>query len=165
MLLILFVLSLALFILVQNKIRDRQTEQTLVATVFAPANTSPPVVELKSARATKNTLTIVLSISGLEIVKTPDDFENIVCDPYIRSKEHIQLTLNYREGEIPKQVGEPIIITYEYGIDAKEYQSLNIEMEFTIGPCGPYFTESNVTPYPPIDLMANYQLAFSVPVK
>jgi len=167
-LLTLFVFSVVVFVFVQienSTNSDKQIEQTLVATVFAPSNNPPPVVELKSAQATKNTLTIVLSVSGLEIVKTPDDFENIVCNPYIRNKEQIQLTLNYREGDIPDRIGEPLIITYEYDIDAREHQSLNIEMDFTIGPCGQSFTESSVTPYPPVDLIANYQLAFSVPVK
>jgi len=50
-------------------------------------------------------------------------------------------------------------------MDSKKYQSLHIEMDFTIGPCGPFFQESNITPYPPIDLIGNYKLSFVVPIK
>lgn len=138
-------------------------QQTALATVFAPTE-HPPVVKLISAKANSTTLTVVVAISDLELVKNPDDFENIICDPYIRSDKPVQLTLNYREGEIPITVGQPIVITYEYGMNPKEYKSLNVEMGITIGPCGPHFQESNVTPYP-VDIIANYNLSFIVPIK
>ncbi|MCC6684502.1 MAG: hypothetical protein IT247_05475 [Bacteroidia bacterium] len=138
-------------------------QQTALATIFAPTE-HPPVVELTSVQANSTTLTIVLTVSGLELVKNPDDFENIICDPYIRTDKPVQLILNYREGEIPSQVGEPIVITYEYSMDSKEYKSLNVEMDISIGPCGPHFQESSVTPYP-VDLIANYKLSFVVSIK
>jgi hypothetical protein len=146
-----------------TKVNSQNYHQTALATVFAPTK-YPPVVELTSVQANSKTLTIILTVSGLELIKNPDDFENIICDPYIRTNEPIQLTLNYREGTIPSQVGEPIIITYEYSMDSKEYQNLNVEMDITIGPCGPHFQESRVTPYP-VGLIANYKLSFVVPIK
>jgi hypothetical protein len=159
--------SLVVFSSLQNshsrKDAAQDYQQTALATIFAPTE-HPPVVKLISAMANSTTLTVVVAISDLELVKNPDDFENIICDPYIRSDKPVQLTLSYREGEIPSKVGQPIIITYQYSMDSNEYKNLNIEMDISIGPCGPHFQESNVTPYP-VDLIANYKLSFSVPIK
>lgn len=120
------------------------------------------------AYANPNLLRLNLGISDLERVANPDDLENIVCDPYINPDEPVSLTLNYREAQIPSQVGEPIEITYEYYIDATEYGSLTLNLDLTIGPCANYlnFQETNVTRSSPLpDLLANYHLQFQVPVQ
>jgi hypothetical protein len=148
----------------QSKDNEQIYEQTAMATIFAPTE-HPPVVELVSAHANPDSLTFVISISGLELVKVPSDLENIVCDPYIRTDEHVQFTSFYRASEIPDQVGEPIFITYEYGMDAQELQELHVNLDLTIGPCGPDLQEMLVTPSPKIDLIANYSLSFVVPIK
>jgi hypothetical protein len=137
--------------------------QTAMPTIFAPTP-HPSVVTLNWAYANPNLLRINLTISGLELVANADDLENLICTPYIDPDEPVSLTLNYREAQIPNQRGDPIEITYEYGMDAGGYESLAFSLDLTIGPCGPHFDESNVTPYP-TDLIANYHLTFSVPVE
>ncbi len=158
--------SLAIIASLQNPNPTKGSSQiyreTALATIFAPTE-HPPVVELISAQANSTTLTFVIKVSGLELVKNSDDFVNIICDPYIRTEEPVQLTFSYRESKIPSQVGDPIVIMYQYRMDSKEYQSLNVDMDITLGPCGPAFQESSVTPYP-VDLIANYKLSFVVPI-
>ena len=147
-----------------QKTNSQEYHQTALATFFAPTKYSP-VVELSSAQANSKKLTFILTVSGLDLIKNSDDFENIVCDPLIRTDEGVPLTLSYQYGSIPSRIGEPLVITYEYSMDAKNFQSLHIKLDFTLGPCGPYFQETNITPYPPIDLIANYKLSFVVPIK
>jgi hypothetical protein len=166
---IIVILAASILVIVNTKIftakgNNQEYHQTALATFFAPTKYSP-IVELTSTQANSKKLTIILTVSGLGLIKSPDDFENIVCDPYITTDEGVQLTLTYRYGAISSRVEEPLVITYEYSMDSKKYQSLNIKMDFTIGPCGPYFQISNITPYPPIDLIANYKLSFVVPIK
>lgn len=136
--------------------------QTAMPTVFAPTP-HPPVVTLNWAYANPSLLRINLTISGLELVGNIDDLENVICNPYIDPDEPVSLTLNYREAQIPSRLGDPIELTYEYSMDAIEYKELTLNLDLSVGPCGPHFQESNVTPYP-IDLIANYHLTFSVPV-
>ncbi|HAF62430.1 MAG TPA: hypothetical protein DCK95_08900 [Anaerolineaceae bacterium] len=143
---------------------EQFTRQTAVATVFAPTE-HPPVVELQSAQADPKTLTIVLSLTGLELVEQPLDLDTVVCDPYIQTDEHVQFTSFYRESEFPEKIGDPIIITYQYGMDAGEFNELNIRLDLTIGPCGPDLQEMLVTPAPKINLVANYVLNFVVPIE
>ena len=166
---IIVILAASLLVIVYTNIfpakgNHQEYHQTALATFFAPTKYSP-VVELSSAQANSKKLTFILTVSGLDLIKTSDDFENIVCDPLIRTDEGVPLTLTYQYGPIPSRVEDPIVITYEYSMDAKKFQSLHIKLDFTLGPCGPYFQESNITPYPPIDLIANYKLSFAVPIK
>lgn len=137
--------------------------QTAISTIFAPT-AQPPVVTLNRVYANPSVLRINLTISGLELVTNADDLENVVCDPYVNPDEPISLSLSYREAQIPIRSGDPIKITYEYSMDASGYESLTLNLDLTIGPCGPHFQESNVTPYP-VDLIANYHLFFSVLVE
>ena len=136
-------------------------QQTALVTVFAPTG-HPPVVTLTSAQADSSKLTVTLAVSGLELVKNPDDFENMICDPYLQTDPPLQWIFKSRESRLPEKVGGPIIIIYEYGIKARSNQDLNIEMTFTIGPCRPHIQNANATPHPTVDLIANYKLAFTV---
>jgi hypothetical protein len=166
---IIVILAASILVIVNTKIfpakgNNKEYHQTALATFFAPTKYSP-IVELTSAQANSKKLTILLTVTGLGLIKSSDDFENMVCDPYIKTSEDVQLALTYRYAPIPSRVEDPLVITYEYSMDSNKYQSLHIEMDFTIGPCGPYFQESNITPYPPIDLIGNYKLSFVVPIK
>jgi hypothetical protein len=141
--------------------------QTALATIFAPKEYSP-VVTLKSAQASSNTLKFTLAISGLELVKNSDDFDNIICEPHLKTNPPVQWVTKGYENQIPEKAGDPILVTYkyEYSIETEKYQNLSVEMTLTIGPCGlSGFQESNATPYPRVDLIANYKLAFTVPIK
>ncbi|RJP56045.1 MAG: hypothetical protein C4557_00340 [Anaerolineaceae bacterium] len=142
-------------------------DQTAMPTIFAPTS-NPPVVTLNWAYADTELLRLNLSISGMDLIANVDDLENMVCNPHINPDEPISLTLNYREAQIPSASGEPIEITYEYGMDAENLESLGLELDLTIGPCADYlnFQETNVTPLSPLpDLIANYHLSFQVPVQ
>jgi hypothetical protein len=143
---------------------NQTPQQTALATVFAPTE-HPPVLTLTSVQADSDTLKFTLVVSKLELVKNSDDFENIICDPYLQINPPVQQTIKYRESQIPEKAGDPIVITYEYDIEAKTYQSLSVDITFTIGPCGPDFKEAIGTPYPTVDLIAAYKLAFTVPIK
>lgn len=147
-----------------SKLNGQDYPQLAMATVFAPKE-KPPVVELISAQADAESLTFTYSITGLELVTKQDweSAENVICEPYIRSEEGVDLTFSYRERDIPEKIGEPIIVSYIYQMEPSEHQKLHLEMDITLGPCGPFFDESNVSP-PLIDLIANYRLSFVVPV-
>lgn len=140
--------------------------QTAIPTIFAPTQ-SPPIVILNSAYANSNLLRLNFTISKLELVANADDLENVICNPYINPDEPVSLTFNYREAEIPSLAGEPILLTYEYNMDAKEYKSLTLALDLVIGPCADYLNaqEINVTTSPLSDLIASYHLSFQVQVQ
>jgi len=140
------------------------TRQTAQATVFAPAE-QPAVVELLSAQADSQTLTITLAISGLDILTQPLDLDNLVCDPYLQTGGHVSLSSFYRETEFPDQADDPIILTYRYGMDSGDLKELHIRLDLTIGPCGPDLQEMLVTPAPKSHLIANYVFDFVVPIE
>ena len=144
--------------------QDQIAAQTAQVTLFAPTE-HPAVVELLSASPNPDKLTLTVSISGLELVRDLTDFDNIICEPYLRTDEHVQFTSYYRESDIPSQVGDPILITYEYsGMQASDLEQLHVHVDLTLGPCGPDFQEMSVTPAPRIDLIANYSFSFTVPI-
>ena len=114
------------------------------------------------AVAAKDTLTVTLSISGIDFSSNPDAFSNLVCNPNITSEEQVKKTFVSFESDQQ----EPTQITYIYDLQGNTYQILHAEMDWTIGPCGTYLNEgqSNATPFP-AELMTNYHFTFEVPVK
>jgi len=139
--------------------------QTAQITLFAPT-VRPAVVELRSASASSDKLTFTIAVSGLELVSDLISLENTICEPYLRTDEHVQFTSYYRESDIPTEVGDPILITYEYGgMQVSDLQQLHVHVDLTLGPCGPDFQEMSVTPAPKIALIANYSFSFSVPIE
>ncbi len=139
--------------------------QTAQVTLFAPT-AQPAVVELRSASASSDKLTFTITISGLELVSDLTSLENTICEPYLRTDEHVQFTSYYRESDIPTELSDPILITYAYGgMQAADLQQLHVHVDLTLGPCGPDFQEMSVTPAPRIDLIANYSLSFTVPIE
>lgn len=137
--------------------------QTAQVTQFAPTQ-HHAVVELQSASASSDKLTFVISISGLDLVKNYSDLDNVICQPYLRTDEHIQFSSYYQESSIPTDPDDPILITYEYGMQHSEVEQLHVHVDLTIGPCGPDLQEMLVTPSPKIDLIANYSFSFVVAV-
>ncbi|MGV8026228.1 MAG: hypothetical protein AB2L18_06715 [Anaerolineaceae bacterium] len=140
------------------------TAQTAQVTQFAPTE-QPAVVELRSASANSDKLTFVVSILGLELVKDYTDLENVICQPYLRTDEHVQFSSYYQESSIPSEPGDPILITYEYGMQEADLEKLHVHVDLTIGPCGPDLQEMLVTPSPKIDLIANYSFSFVVVIE
>lgn len=114
------------------------------------------------AAATKETLKVTLSISGIDFSNSPDAFSNLVCNPNITTEEEVQKVFTSFEG----YEGDLKQITYVYDLRGNTYQTLHAEMDWTIGPCGTYMNEgqSNATPFP-AELMTNYHFTFEVPVE
>jgi len=138
--------------------------QTAQVTLFAPT-AQPAVVELRSASASTDQLTFTIAISGLELVSDLTSLENTICEPYLRTDEHVQFTTYYRESDIPTELGDPIFITYAYGgMQASDLQQLHAHVDVTLGPCGSDFQEMSVTPASKIDLITNYSFSFTVPI-
>ena len=119
-------------------------------------------LDFVNATATQETLTVTLSITGLDVANNPDAISNMVCDPNITTKEEVQKTYKSLEGN----EGDPIQLTYTYLLKGNHYQTLHAEIDWTIGPCGSYLNggQSNATPYP-AELMTNYHFTFTVPVE
>lgn len=139
-------------------------QQVAQATVFASTD-QPPVVELVSSNATSELLTFTIRITGFELIENAMDIPNMVCDPYFTTGEDLHITNSYRESEFPSTPGGPLTITYQYGIDAGTLEELNINLNITLGPCGPRYEVRNLTPAPSIPLIANYSMVFTVPVE
>lgn len=147
-----------------SETHEQFTAQTAQVTQFAPTE-QPAVVELRSASANSDKLTFVVSIFGLELVEDYTDLENVICQPYLRTDEHVQFSSYYQESSIPPEPGDPILITYEYGIQESDLEQLHVHVDLTIGPCGPDLQEMLVTPSPKIDLIANYSFSFVVAIE
>lgn len=113
-----------------------------------------------NATATKEKLTVTLSITGIDFPNIPDAFSDRVCVPYITTKEGVEKEFVSFE----RDQKDPTQITYGYELRGNTFQFLHVEMDWTIGPCGPSANESNVTPFP-AELMTNYHFTFIVPVK
>ena len=114
------------------------------------------------ATATKETLRFKLSISGINYSDDPNSFDNLVCNPYITTEEEVEkIFMSYEWDQ-----EDPTQITYVYELRGNTYQTLHVEVDWTIGPCGTYLNEgqSNATPFP-AELMTNYHFTFKVPVK
>lgn len=123
---------------------------------------SIPSVEMKEVKATEESLTFSFLISGLNQVKTIEDFDNLICDPYLQLDEPIVNQLVYHEAEIQN---EPLFVIYSYDISAEKGERISGKIDLTIGPCGNYgFNESNVTAVPPSNLIGNYIMDFDVQV-
>ena len=139
-------------------------QQVAQATVFALSE-QPPVVELISFSATPDLLTFTIRITGFELIENAMDIPNMVCDPYFTTGENLHITTTSGETEMPSKPGGPITITYRYGIDAGTLEELDLHLNITLGPCGPRLDEMNITPAPPIPLIANYSMNFTVPIQ
>lgn len=125
-----------------------------------------PTVELSEINASSTKLHFVITVNHLSQVKTIDDFDNLICDPYIEANDLGEMSISSKEGKISSNSNDPLIITYEYNIAAKTSQKIIGKINFTIGPCGNYgFNEINKTPLPASDLIGNYVLSFETTVK
>ncbi len=138
--------------------------QVAQATVFAPTD-QPPVVELISFSATPDLLTFTIRITGFELLRNRMDFSNMICDPYFTTGENLNITTTSRRTDWTSKPGGPITITYGYGIDVGTLEELNVHLNITLGPCGQRSPARNFTPAPPIPLIANYSMNFTVPIQ
>lgn len=139
--------------------KDTNYPATVSATSFSPEGDQIKL-GISSAVATKDTLTVSLTISGLDLSKGPASVSDLVCVPYILTKENVGIEFK----SLDVFAGNPNKIDYTYTLSGNVYRTLNIDMDWTIGPCGTALNESNVTPVPE-PLMTNYHFTFSVPVK
>lgn len=110
--------------------------------------------------ATKDTLTLNLTLSGIDLGENFSKFDHIVCDPLIKTQENVEVTFKSRE----VIQGDPWQVIYVYQLRGNTFSTLNVDMDWTIGPCDIALNESNVTPVAE-PLLTNYHFTFSVPVK
>jgi hypothetical protein len=151
-----FILSLFVYILANKGIFVKRTD----------SNNLGPTVELSEINASSTILHFVIIVNHLPQVRTIDDFDNLICDPYIEANDLGEMSISSKEGKISSSSNDPLIITYEYNIAAKKGQKVIGKINFTIGPCGNYgYNEINKTPLPPADLIGNYVLDFETTVQ
>ncbi len=118
-------------------------------------------LKLEGVTATRNLLTLHLSISGLELSTGPDgNFESLVCVPFVTSSQPVTRVFVHQEVAL----GDPTQVTYEYSLSDNTYDALDLTIDWTIGPCDPSFDESNVTPAPQ-PLLMNSRFTYKVPVE
>ena len=122
-----------------------------------------PVVKVLSAKINDGVLTFVLAIKNFSILKTVEDFDNLICDPAIRTDQPIQLIFKSKEGTTTNDGSEQTTIRYEYLVKGNpSSEEIGINMDFTLGPCGNYSDNSGVAPSPASNVIANYQIEFKV---
>ncbi len=132
------------------------------------------------AYADSSRVDFALIIDGLNL---PDGAQigEYVCRPNVYTLEHIALSVPGGEhydnnfGQIGKEQlsGAPIILAFEYQLQSeiKEYETINLVVDLTIGPCGAKWSApeswtgpwSSQTATPP-PLVGTYHLSFQVPV-
>lgn len=115
---------------------------------------------MAGSSATKDSLTLNLTLSGIDLGGNPADFDHLVCDPLISTKENVEVIFKSREVFL----GDPVQVIYVYQLQGNKYRILNVVMDWTIGPCDTALNESNVTPVPQ-PLWINSHFTFAVPVK
>jgi hypothetical protein len=139
-------------------------DRTAISTIFVK-EAQALTVELDWAYANQDLLKFAIKIRGLE---TTDNLGEWICDPYITMDEPIQYQLRSGSlGPVYDASGEFIQAVYEYEVNAGDYDSLKVDLDLTIGPCGEQFNfqENNITPLARTSLIGNYHLTFQVPVK
>ena len=139
-------------------------DQTAAPTLFVKWQTVP-TVKLDWAYANQNLLKFSLKIYDLGPNIDPADW---ICNPYITMDKPVPRSLSgYQMRTVYDTSEESLQATYEYEINAGDYDSLVIDMDITIGPCADYWNaqESNVIPSVIPELVGNYHLSFQVLVK
>lgn len=138
--------------------------QTAVPTIYV--QWSPvPVIELDWAYANRNLLKFAVIVHNLEPNMDPVDW---ICYPQVTIEKPVPHRLRaYEMTPIYDASGASVRATYEYGINARDYDSLTVNTAIIIGPCADYlnFAETNVTPFVKPELVGKYYLSFQVPVK
>lgn len=118
-------------------------------------------LDILDVSASKDQLVLTLSISGLDLQTKPEDIENLVCDPHITTKERLG---GVRLQSRTPIIGNPTIIEYVFKLTGNTYSRMNIDMDWTIGPCGIAMDNSNVVPGND-PLLTSYHFVFSLPVQ
>jgi hypothetical protein len=104
-------------------------------------------MQLNEVKADAELLTVDFKIQGFVFASGPDSktagnsFENAVCDPIIKWDKS-QLTRLVSKAIYPTKNG--YILSYQYQLPMQSPQIADLHAEIVIGPCGPYFTESNL---------------------
>jgi hypothetical protein len=143
----------------------------LVPGVGGPQTQSGIQVKLNWAYADENRAAWQITVTGLAI-PAGAQIDDYICSPWITTAEGVHIDDPGRQVEILKdQPGSPIQITYVAypHLDPSLYDHLTLNLDLTIGPCGPWWNYQEVytgpgpTPTPP-PLIGNYHLTFRMPV-
>lgn len=138
-------------------------DQTAVPTLFVKWS-KVPTVKLDWTYADQRLLKFSLIVYQLPANSIPDDW---ICIPRIKIDDPVPRKLSgYTMTPFHDASGEAVQVIYEYEIDARDRDTLAIDMDLVIGPCADYlnFQETNVTPEVIPELVGNYHLSFQVPV-
>jgi hypothetical protein len=109
-----------------------------------------------------------LSISGLSIPQG-SQLSDFVCDPYLTNDEGVDLNQNgHFTQNVNDQNGEQFSISYisYQNIDAEKIHNLHVNLDLTVGPCGPEGIPHKRSDFPPtpVPLIGTFHLAFDIPI-
>lgn len=125
-------------------------------------------VNLNWAYADEARVAFQITITGL----TPEQaahINNYVCKPYITNDSGVFIDVHIADVSVhANQQWNPVDVTYVafQQIDAGKHSGLNLSLDITVGPCGPYwnFQEKNLPVITPFPVYGNYHLDFQTPV-
>lgn len=127
-------------------------------TLFSPEGAQIKM-GINDAKADENELTLSLTLSGMDLANHPEYMESLVCIPYIDTMQNVGTVFTGHN----VSPGSPNVINYTYALKGNTYAKLDIDLDWTVGPCSMTAMESNVTPVPE-PLLVNSHFEFSVPV-
>ncbi len=145
--------------------------EALAAAPLASDSKNGVTVTLEWAYMDESRLAYQLTLTGLSVPKG-QNLGDFVCDPYLTDKQGVALNPFSSSNTVSQvQPGQPYEFVYVYyqHVDATQTPYLDLNLELTLGPCGPWwnfdqvYTGPGPTPTPP-PLMGNYHLSFRVPV-
>lgn len=146
----------------------RQSGQPGNLTVTATPSIENLKVNLNWAYADEARVAFQITIIGLSPQQTAN-INNYVCNPYITNDSGVHIGVNLADVSIhADQEFTPVDLTYigYQKLDASKHSTVNLSLDLTVGPCGPYwnFPENNLPAMTPYPLNGNYHLNFQTPV-
>ncbi len=133
---------------------------TAVSTTLFSQEGAQIKMGINDATADENELNLSLTLSGLDLASHPEYVDSLVCIPYVVTKQNVGTVFK----SLTVSPGDPNVIHYTYALTGNAYAKLDINMDWTVGPCSVSMNESNVTPVPE-SLLVNSHFEFSVPVE
>ena len=132
---------------------------------FAPVTPLSLQVTLTEVRATQQTLTLVFRIVGWPQIYSRQEVLDLVCRPYLHTREHVPLTFSTVRVEGWEEDARSFVLRYQYRFGSIPPPTLHLNaIELVIGPCAPALSESNTTPQL-VPILADYHTQATIQVK
>lgn len=152
----------------QPTLFTRQTGQSGILADTATPSIENLQVNLIWSYADETRVAFQIAITGLSPEQTAN-LNNYVCTPYITNDSGVSIGAYLANVSVhADQPWNPVDLTYlaYQSIDASEHPTLDLSLDLTVGPCGPYwnFDENNLPAMTPYPVFGNYHLNFRVPV-